>query len=207
MPRPSNTQERRAQIVAGMLKAVAEHGYEKASIQRIAAAAGLSSGLIHYHFTSKQAILLALLEALDARQRARFARYFEAIQAQEPRSEHEAAVMAYIKAHVELDEQADPDAIACWVAIGAEAISQPEVRELYQQMIARDVEILEGLLMAWRGPHPKLKRATAIIFATIQGAYHLGVTSPAVLPAGFAAAGLIELLEAMLPVDVAKERP
>lgn len=207
MPRPSNTQERRAQIVAGMLKAVAEHGYEKASIQRIASAAGLSSGLIHYHFTSKQAILLALLETLDARQRARFARYFEAIQAQEMRSEQEAAVMAYIKAHVELDDQADPDAIACWVAIGAEAISQPEVRELYQQMIARDVEVLEGLLMAWRGPHPKLKRAAAMIFATIQGAYHLGVTSPAVLPAGFAAAGLIELLEAMLPMNAEEKTP
>lgn len=199
MPRPSNTEERRAQIIAGMLKAVAEHGYEKASIQRIAAAAGLSSGLIHYHFESKQAILLALLEELDALQRARFARYLERVLAQATVDEHEAAVIAYIKAHVELDEQANPDALASWVAIGAEAISQPEVRALYQQMIARDVQALEELLLAWRGPHPKLKRAAAMIFATIQGAYHLGVTSPEVLPPGFAAAGLIELLEALLP--------
>ncbi len=39
MGRPSNTKERRAQIIEGLQIAMAEKGYEKASIQSIAKAA------------------------------------------------------------------------------------------------------------------------------------------------------------------------
>jgi TetR/AcrR family transcriptional repressor of bet genes len=74
MPRPSNTAERRAQIIEGLLNVIAADGYEGATIASIAKAAGLGSGLVHYHFTTKQAILLALIERIgeliDARYRA-----------------------------------------------------------------------------------------------------------------------------------------
>ena len=40
---------------------IARHGYEKATIQAIAAQAGLAPGLIHYHFKNKQEILVSLI--------------------------------------------------------------------------------------------------------------------------------------------------
>ena len=43
MPRPSNTQQRRAQIVDGMLTVMATTGYTRASIQAIARAAGIDA--------------------------------------------------------------------------------------------------------------------------------------------------------------------
>ena len=58
-------EERRAQIVDGLMRVLPEHGYERASVARIAKAAGLSPGLVHHHFENKQAILLALGERLD----------------------------------------------------------------------------------------------------------------------------------------------
>ena len=35
MPRPSNREERRAQIVDGLMRVLPEHGYERASVARI----------------------------------------------------------------------------------------------------------------------------------------------------------------------------
>ena len=43
---------------------MAEVGYEKASIQVIAKEAGLTSGLIHYHFKTKQEILIAAVNGI-----------------------------------------------------------------------------------------------------------------------------------------------
>ncbi|MFT5685277.1 MAG: TetR/AcrR family bet gene transcriptional repressor, partial [Myxococcota bacterium] len=74
MPRPSNSHARRAEIVDGMLTVMATAGYERASIQAIAAAAGLTPGLLHYHFGSKEKILLAVLSSIEAAVTDRFLR-------------------------------------------------------------------------------------------------------------------------------------
>ena len=67
MARPVNTHLRRAQIVDGLQQVMAERGYARASITAIGKAAGLSPGLVHYHFGSKQEVLLALVDRLSAR--------------------------------------------------------------------------------------------------------------------------------------------
>ena len=64
MPRPPNTEQRRAQIVQALARGMARSGYAKATIQEIAREAGLSPGLIHYHFRSKQEVLIGLIESL-----------------------------------------------------------------------------------------------------------------------------------------------
>src|SRR5690242_8084135 len=71
MPRPSNTEERRAQITGALMKVMARSGYDGASIADIAEAAHLTPGLVHYHFKNKQEILLAALHELVARHRER----------------------------------------------------------------------------------------------------------------------------------------
>jgi AcrR family transcriptional regulator len=48
---------RRAQIVDAAITVVAEEGYARASMARIAAQAGLSKGLLSYHFRSKDDLL------------------------------------------------------------------------------------------------------------------------------------------------------
>ena len=50
MPRPSNTSERRKEIVSGLLHAMARRGYAETSMPEIARAAKLTPGLLHYHF-------------------------------------------------------------------------------------------------------------------------------------------------------------
>jgi len=70
MGRPSNTGERRQQIVKAFVKVVAKQGYDGAPICDIAERAGLSQGLVHYHFKNKLEILLAALEWIIAEHQA-----------------------------------------------------------------------------------------------------------------------------------------
>src|ERR1051325_1811277 len=64
MPRPSNTALRQDQIKDALLSVMAERGFDAATVAHIAQAAGLAPGLVHYHFASKQQILLALVRDL-----------------------------------------------------------------------------------------------------------------------------------------------
>ena len=172
MPRPSNAAERRAQIVGGLMRVIARKGYEGATVPAIARAARLAPGLVHYHFDSKEAILLALFErlrdVLDDRYRRRLARA-----GRSPR----ARLQAYLDAHLALDGDADPAALAAWVAVAAEAVRRPALGALYRRAPA-----LAGLLLA-----------------ALEGAFHLGVAAPGIVPPGSAAPTLRLILERMLP--------
>ena len=63
MPR-KKTDERRSEIVVALLNVMADQGYAKATVNKIATEAGLTAGLIHYHFKNKQEILLELLDRI-----------------------------------------------------------------------------------------------------------------------------------------------
>ena len=66
MARQSNTDERRAQIATALVDVMARRGYDGASVADIARAAGLTAGLVHYHFETKHAILIEALDRLEA---------------------------------------------------------------------------------------------------------------------------------------------
>jgi TetR/AcrR family transcriptional regulator, transcriptional repressor of bet genes len=103
MARPSNTEQRRAEIATALLEVMARHGYERASVASVAAAAGLSPGLVHYHFQSKHEILLEALERLATGSAARLeARLSDAAAANGDE------VAAFIDFHLGLGADADP---------------------------------------------------------------------------------------------------
>jgi AcrR family transcriptional regulator len=55
---------RRAQVVASAIAVMADVGYPKASFTRIAAHAGISPGLITYHFKTKDALVGAVVSEI-----------------------------------------------------------------------------------------------------------------------------------------------
>lgn len=183
MPRPSNTAERRAQIIEGLLNVIAADGYEGATIASIAKAAGLGSGLVHYHFTTKQAILLALIERIGELIDARYARRL-ATAGDDP----VARLRAYLDAHLALGDDAEPRAVAAWVVVGSEALRQPTVGDAYRGVVAARLTTLEGLaadvLRARAGHARGAKEAAAGIMAAIEGAYQLAAAAPNAMPRG-----------------------
>ena len=62
MPRVGVEQQRKRQVMNAVLKCIIEEGMEKISIDRIAAKAGLSKGVIFYYFTSKKKLLVETFE-------------------------------------------------------------------------------------------------------------------------------------------------
>jgi AcrR family transcriptional regulator len=63
----SAEETRRAQIITAAYEVACERGLEGLTVRRVADAAGLSHGLVHFHFKTKAALLSALLDQVLAR--------------------------------------------------------------------------------------------------------------------------------------------
>ena len=64
--RPKRCGDNRTRLVAAGYRVLAEQGYEATTVKEIARVAGVSPGLFHYYFASKDELLLAVLrEAAD----------------------------------------------------------------------------------------------------------------------------------------------
>jgi TetR/AcrR family transcriptional repressor of bet genes len=191
MARKPNTTQRREQIVNGLLEAIGEHGYDRATIQTIAQKAGLAPGLIHYHFRNKEEILLELVKSLAAVGQRRY----EALVATATGAE--ARLQAYIDARLALGDGAEPQAVAAWVVIGAEAIRQPQVRAAYQDAVAAERTVLEALLHDYLGARGKSAASAghlaAALIAFMEGAFQLSSAAGDVMPHGYAADMALQL--------------
>lgn len=193
MGRKSNTEERRAQITAALLAVMAEKGYEGASIQAIAKQAGLTPGLIHYHFKTKQEILLATVDQLVAGARARYESALK--DAQTPADQ----LRALIHARLALGAGADEAAVSAWVMIGAEAVRQAEVRAAYQVVIAEQLDLIAALLTkAGLRKDLKAKEVAAGLVATMEGAYQLASAAAEVMPRNYAERQVLAKIDEVL---------
>jgi TetR/AcrR family transcriptional regulator, transcriptional repressor of bet genes len=198
MPRPSNTQERRRQIAGALIKVMARRGYDGASVAGIAKTARLTPGLVHYHFESKQEILLAALDELVARHDARLDERLNAAGEDDPHAQ----LAAFIDFHLGLGADADPEALACWLLISGEALREPKVRAGFQAALAgmstRLVAIIrrgvERRVFTVAPPEP----AAAALLAAIQGYFVLAATARALIPRGSAAAAAKQMAEGLL---------
>ena len=56
----------RAQLITAATDVLREHGYAGASMRAVAERAGVRLSLVHYHFGSKQGLLVAVMEELTA---------------------------------------------------------------------------------------------------------------------------------------------
>lgn len=185
MGRPSNSEARRRQILAGFRQVLAEQGYDGATIADIAKATGVSAGLLHYHFADKQGILLALIADLAAESGdkldAALAVVGEAAWAR---------VDAYLGARLKPAGAEGACVLACWVAVSAEAVREVAVRRAYEAAIAAEVTrvtpLIEAVLAEAGREAGEAPAIAAGILALVHGYYMLGTASPWLIPPGSA---------------------
>jgi TetR/AcrR family transcriptional repressor of bet genes len=197
MARPSNTEERRTQITGALMKVMAKHGYDGASIADIAKAAGLTPGVVHYHFKSKQQILLAALRDLVARHDA-------ALEARLGKADGGpiAQVTAFIDVHLGLGADADPEALACWILLSGEALREPKVLVEFEKALKANVARIADVIRD--GVEQKVfvcdsvEAAASALVATIQGYFVLAATARSLIPKGSAAASTKRMAEGLL---------
>lgn len=173
---------------------MARTGFDGASTSAIAKEAGLSAGLVHHHFGSKAEVLQALpghLEALvDARYQALAARRRGAL----------GRLEAWVDAHLAHGDDAQPEAAAAWVWLGAQALKDEGLRTRYQAVVRRRLEALAGLIEDASADAPTRIDARALAvstLATIEGYFQLA-SSTDVVPQGSAAAAVGRSLRQLL---------
>ena len=175
-----------------MLKVVAEHGYDGSSTQRIAHAAKLTPGLIHYHFASKQEILVALVELLARQARDRVERHNARAHGDQER------LHAFLDGMLQLGAGANPDGVAAWVAVTAEAIREPKVAVAVRGVLDAWQHELERLCQRLTPSRRDARRAAAALVAFVQGCFVQAAVAPDSIPSGSAAPAARALADALL---------
>ena len=208
MPRPTNTSDRRAQIIDALIAVMATQGYDGASIGDIARHAGLAPGLVHYHFDSKLEILVEAVRTIAARHEAALdartagapvrERLDAPVRGRDPVRE----LVAFIDVHLGLGAHAAPDLLACWVLVVAEALREKRVRTEVERVLAslraRVVDILERGNAAKVFACADVPAAAAALIAIIQGYFAVAATARDVIPSGSAARSTIRMMEALV---------
>lgn len=199
MARPPNTDERRAQIATALLKVMAHHGYDGASIADIARAARIAPGAVHYHYRDKQEILLAALELLVREHSQRLMIALDAVGA-----DPAAQLATFIDVHLGLGAHADPDALACWVLLAGEALRQRAVGTRFEAALVAIAHTLAEIIArgiatrAFRSDDPHA--AAAALVATIQGYFVVAATARSLVPRGTAGACVARMAAGLLGV-------
>lgn len=132
---------RRAQIVDCAIDTIAQLGFAKASVDQIAKRAGVSKGVITYHFPSKEEIVDAVVEKVVATGRS----YME------PRIMAETAAAGRLRAYIESDLEfidAHRKELIALVEIAMSARRADGSLVIGPESLARRVANLEELLRA-----------------------------------------------------------
>lgn len=201
MGRTPNTDARREQIARALITEMAHGGYEGATIAKVAKTAGLLPGLVHYHFETKQEILLAAVALLVRGVEQRFE---DERRGEGPRLALEARLEAYLGRG-----EADLEAVRAWVALGTEALRQPEVGAVYREVLAEQIEAFEDLVRAVLSDEGRERRGSKEIavgiVAALEGIYRVAAAAPDQLPEGFAARTVRRITEGMIAAQPLRE--
>lgn len=200
MPRPSNSAERRLQIARALRAVMASRGYDGASIADVAAAAGLTAGLVHYHFESKLEILLVVLDDL-------FAGHLAALERELVHAGGDASrqLAAFLDLHLATGRSADPEALACWITLIGEALREPRVRDAYERATTALLVRLRAIIRdgvsagVFRTSDPRA--SAAALMAAIQGYLVLAATARSQIPRSTAAASVKAMARGLLHLD------
>ena len=182
MGRPSQREQRRAEILEAFRHALADHGYAGATVAVVAEHANVAPGLLHHHFESKREMLSALLRAEISRFNTRVREY----------PESDDPLLAYVDAALKLDSRADHVGARCWVSMFAETLREPALfRQMRRFIDGQTAAIVD------RGNGRLTDKEASAVLAYIVGSLVLGAFAPR-RASGFAAPGARRLVRALL---------
>src|SRR5690349_22814157 len=117
----AKTQARRAEILRTALDAFSARGFQGSSLREIAEAVGLSQAGVLHHFSSKEALLAAVLAEKDAVQVSHF------------ENAHGIGVLTALRGVV-AENMAQPGLIRLFTTLSAEAIHEDHPAHEYFQL-------------------------------------------------------------------------
>jgi AcrR family transcriptional regulator len=177
MPKAVDHDQRREQIAQAACTVVANHGFEQATVVRIARAAGFTTGMLPHYFASKQEIILAALRLSLLRMEARL----------RDAGAQGSDLLAVLKEALPVDESRFTEC-AFWTAFWGQVSTDAEARRL-NAWVHREYAKLFRKALATHWPQsarwpPALRSQVLLSITTyINGLTASAVTSPSDWPA------------------------
>ena len=162
-PRKLSREARREQLIEATIEVLAIKGYARITMSDVANQAGLSHGLVNFHFQSKDLLLAETLTYLADE----YVQNWQAALAAAP-PEPSAQLDALIRADFRA-ELCTPQRLAAWCAFWGEAQSRPLYQEKCGSNNAEYVTKLESLCTALLGPTGNAERVARAIRVASEG--------------------------------------
>jgi AcrR family transcriptional regulator len=138
MARPSVEAERREQILGAACEVVAEAGFKSLRIADVAERAGMSTGTVHYYFTTKSDLIRAAFEWNFLRSQERRAPLFE--QHADPRERLRSIVESY------LPGESTRQSWHVWLELWVEALHDVDLQELNERVYGEWRRTVAGIV-------------------------------------------------------------
>ncbi len=136
-------------------KSIREGGVHAFSFRKIADELGIKSASVHYHFATKEALLLAVSE--------RYTRFF--FQALSQPEEHKDALGHYVSVFSRALAE-DGKACLCGILAAESGQLDPELRKLLREFEANNIAWLKKALAG----HQKREALASVVFFSLEGA-------------------------------------
>lgn len=167
-PRTMSREARRAQIIEATIRTLAARGFARTTLTEVARTAGLSHGLVLFHFDSKEGLLAETLSALAQEYREN---WLQALAGAGPSARQQ--LLALIEADFS-PAVCTPDRQAAWCAFWGEAQSRPMYQEACGEKdedYNRALETICARLVAEGGYPGDPVRLAQILRVTIEGTW------------------------------------
>lgn len=125
MPKQVDREQRREELASALWRLVRREGIEAASLRRVAAEAGWSTGSLRHYFATQSELLAFAMELVAQRVTDRVARLWPS---PDPRDTAERVLHEVLPLDAERHAE-----MQVWLAFTARSLAEPELRELRDQ--------------------------------------------------------------------------
>lgn len=196
---------RETELAFAFVRVVAAHGYERATVARVAEASGLAHSLVHYYFRNKRQMLVAAIGFAAEAHAHGLAAKLRRVQGRTlPQLD------AFIDFHFDPVEAAQPTHAPFWLVVAGESLRNDEVRLAFalvlNSLFARLTRILETGVARHEFRCTDPRAAATGIVAAIHGALLVRAVSPERLDAAQAASALKRLARGYIAVAPAQPK-
>jgi TetR/AcrR family transcriptional repressor of bet genes len=176
VPKVVDHAKRRDEIAQAACQVVADYGFERATVARIARAAGYTTGMVAHYFDSKQEIIFAALRLMLMR-----------IEQRLTRERDETSLLEVLSEALALDAPRFTEC-AFWMAFWGQVSADPKLKRLnvwvhraYSRLFARCLKERWPEWSSW--PEPVRQQVLGSVMTFINGLTASAVSSPRDWPA------------------------
>ncbi len=167
-PRKASRESRREQLIEATIETIAGNGLSRTTLTEVANSAGVSHGLVNFHFRSKDGLIADTLVHLAEEYRENWTRALAAA-GPSPAERLEALIRADFEPAI-----STPARLKAWCAFWGEAQSRPVYQETCgenDRAYARTLEAICAELIAETGAAHDPARVARILRVTVEGAW------------------------------------